>query len=361
MQAPMKSVEKNESKDISKNGQIKFNDPLRLREVVIESIRSIESDPCFPTLEDMILLDMLGKLSARSLGSVLIEFSNQTQEKLFALSFNDWWLEAFNNPGEISPESLEIVLRLGRTHRYTQDSHWQKLLIAIWRLGNNRISFIKSLEKADSFVILRHLPKSVSVAVARAAYPGNWAGVIEGDSLKAEIPEMRIEKILNEAVRLAPPRDLKLLSRYKSDKDLLDYLRGVDVREEKEIYGAAPKDSIIHRMRPPFYPIFDFEEQDLRLVMQAVSMDEWALAMFNTLKTDRKKVESQFSDKMKILFIEKLKYLDANPPMPEEIGYAREKIGKIVHAITETNAKAKLAVPIQLDSQKKNNGGESAA
>ena len=114
---------------------------------------------------------------------------------------------------------------------------------------------------------------------------------------------------------------------YRSELELLDYLRFADPVEERDISGAVQVGSLIHKMRPPFFPVFDQSAEVLASFGARVSMDQWALALFNLPRPERAKIDSHFSDKQRFLLVDRFKRFDTQPPTAEAIGQARERIG----------------------------------
>lgn len=72
------------------------------------------------------------------------------------------------------------------------------------------------------------------------------------------------------------------------------------------------------------FHVLEMKPEQAKVVVPAISLDQWALAMFNIPKSDRRGVESQFSEKQRFLYFERLKQLDARNPSQKLVGEARE-------------------------------------
>lgn len=314
------------SKGAGQNGDLKFTDPLRTREVILQTVEILltQHRKVFPTLQDMILLDHFGLENPSSLGALILEFPMEQQRTLFSYSFGTHWLNSLNEPGELTPSCLDILQRLVRNARHEGSREWEDLLIAMWRLESRRVEFIRSLDQSDAFSVLSHLPKSLAVSIARSAFPGSWGVVLDPKFTPKDISADRLVKLTQNARAMVPLRDYKVLERFRQQKDLLDYLKVVEPNEEREIYAVTPSDSLIHSLRPAFFHVLEMKPEQAKVVVPAISLDQWALAMFNIPKSDRRGVESQFSEKQRFLYFERLKQLDARNPSQKLVGEARE-------------------------------------
>lgn len=310
---------------------LKLSDPIRIRELIRGLIESVTAHDHFPTLSDILTLNDYGKYNPSGLGSILVELPPLVQKKLFGITGDiPHWLDAFHKPDNLGIESLNILEKLARTARDDADSEWEKLLIYIWRLGISAASFLQTVEYEHAMTILSALPKSVSIRIARWAFPGNWGSLLKYDNVLVPLSTEQIREISQRALETKPLASYKNLKQYRSDLELLDYLRIAEIAEERDIYGAAPHDSFIHKVRKPFYPIFDQEEETLRSIVPKIAPEEWAMALLNVAIPDRKKVDALFTEKQKFLFIERLRYYDANPPGRHTIAQSRDKIASLL-------------------------------
>jgi flagellar motor switch protein FliG len=102
------------------------------------------------------------------------------------------------------------------------------------------------------------------------------------------------------------------------------------VSEEREIYEASPKRSVINKVRAPFYRVLDLDDATLKEVSQVVPMDQWVVALFNVSRPERKRLVDQFSEKQRFLFMEMMKRMDAQSPERTRVGMMRERIAQTV-------------------------------
>lgn len=311
-------------------GDLKFSDPIRMREVLLQSVRTLSESETFPTLQDLIILDRAGKKTPGSLGALLSEFSGDLQKRLFSYSFQNHWLEALVEPSEVNSEVLETLSRLMRVTRSTEDIALQQLLIYVWRLDDRMADYLRAIDRDESLAILAHLPKTVSVGAARAAFPGNWGAVLDTHFKPKPLTKERIEKLAQKALQIKALRDFSILEQYRQERDLLEYLGYAEPPEEKEIYLASPPQSVIHSMRPPFYKVFELNSEQLDKVVPRISLDDWALALLNTGRNDRREIEKKFSEKQRFMLIDKLKKLDHSAPDRIKVVQARERVARVV-------------------------------
>jgi len=118
------------------------------------------------------------------------------------------------------------------------------------------------------------------------------------------------------------------LQAYKKDKELIRYLYIASVEEERDIYEASPENASIKKMRPPFYMIFDASEDDIASIVQHFNIEDLALALFDTPRDWRAKIEKQMDEKEKFLYYEYLKQFDRAKPKREEIGSVRMSVAQ---------------------------------
>lgn len=323
---------------IGSAGDVKFRDPLRTREFVNARIQELMEAKHFPNLEAMIEMDKLAQRSPRELGALLMEFPKTKQEEIFSLSSHPSWLDAFSNPGELGSETLELLDRISRIHGEGHDPEMDKLLIQVWRLGEDRVKFLKSMSKEEAFSVLKLMPTSISVPAARLAFPGNWAALLDPTYEPKKLPEGRKKEIMWYSIEEKPLLDFKALEKYRQERDLLEYLQIAGVNEERDIYEALPVESFLWQVRPPFYKVMMAEKSILAHVFERATLDDWALALFNVQRDMRQPIEEFFNSKQKFLFLNKMRTIDTSQVEKRILGLAREKIGRI-YAEVSRNAK----------------------
>lgn len=338
------------TKSVGNGSDLRFNDPLKTREVVHQTIDSLfqQHRKVFPTLEDMLLLDRFGELNPSALGALVLEFPADQQRLLFSYSYKMHWLVGLNEPGEIGSASIDVLQKLIRNARHEGTPEWEQLLISFWRLDEERVAFIRSLDQDEALAILVRMPKSLSVGIARKAFPGSWGTVLNSTFQPKEISQKRIVQITEQAKSKVALRDYSMLDRFKQEKDLLEYLKFTDPNEERDIYAVTPPGSLIHSLRPAFYKVLELDETLLKEILPHTKFEDWALAMFNLPKPDRRKVELSMGEKQRFLYFERLKQLDSSNPSALQVGLAREKM-----AVLTTKLQSQL-------SENKNNEDQAS-
>lgn len=330
---------------VSGAADLKFSDPIRVREVTARMMDSLQALPGFPNHYDMIALDDFGRKHSRELGAILHEFPAQMQKKLFSMSFHSCWLEAFNKPGSLGLECMELLQKMLHHPRNEKQNEWESCLIYVWRLEDERVRFIQKLKKDHAFAILSELPKNIAIDTGRKAFPGAWAMLLNPESSGAMPSEEEIREISDSALKLKPLFDLSLLQRYRNESELLDYLKYATPYEEREIYEASPEDSSIHRLRKPFYPMLEQDRETLEEMIQKASVNEWAMVLFNVERSGRKVFEELFSEKQRYVFKEQLKNLDIHGMNFEKMAAARERLANILSEVLKQKAKVQPTSP----------------
>lgn len=326
------------AKDTSRKGlnDVKFSDPIKTREVISKGVRLLAENPAFPNLRDMIIIDRFGAEHPAALGAIVMEFPLEVQKKLFSYSFADHWLHAFAEPGDLDSDCLALLQTLIRQVR-DEDTSWQKLLLTVWRLGDERVTFIRSLPQEEALAVLGHLPKTIAVGTARAAFPGSWGVVLDPNFRPKNLSRETIEMLAMRGAQVKPLREFTLLEKFLHERDLLDYLKTSEPGEERDVYGASPQDSMIHQLRPPFFKVLELDDASLDQLVPRVSLDDWSLALFNIGKNERRSIEKRLSDKQRFMLFERFKAFDGNPPAKQTIGDARERIARYAQSFLKNN------------------------
>lgn len=310
------------------SGRVQLNDTIRMTEVIMGLIRNVESSGRFPILQDMALFEQYIQSHPRSVGGLLAEFPSQLRSKLFSYSYSPNWLNGLTDAGEIDQVAFELMNKLVRIERSAGSGKWDQLLILCWRLDSQLPQFLKNLDSQDSFLILKSLPQSIALQTARTLMPGEWAVVLKKGGPQRTLSEEKIEKYSALALEILPLRSAVVLEQYQQDTDLIKYLKITDPSFEKEVYGAAPAESELAKLRPPFYPVLDASPEVLKEFTSLVPMEDWALSFINLQRKVRASVDSQFSDKQKFRLAELLRRYDKAAVNIEVVGDARERIAK---------------------------------
>lgn len=317
-------------------GDIKFNDPLKIKEHFAETVNILEKDQSFPNLEDMIKLDTIAEQNPDMLGAIVKEFSLGMQKKLFSYSNHTNWMQGLIEPGTLNIKSLEIIIRLSKNRIKIDNYKWEEILILCWRLNADLIIFLHDIPENEAKNILKALPSNISIPYGKKVFPGSWGELLNIDKDIYIPDESTIEKYKQKILNIRPLNNYDTLTKYKHQKELLKYLRIADINEEQDIYTASGEDSIIHKIRPPFYKVFEKQEPDiLKKLVSQFSIQEWAYALFNTPRDLRRNIEYLFTDKQKFLLIETFKTLDKQNINKEEIGIIRELIAQKLYMLSK--------------------------
>lgn len=311
----------------SQSQEVKFNDPIKMKELASSLIGFLVNSGKFPNHHDMFVLDRLGQTAPDKLGGLLMEFPATVQTELFKYSSGHHWVQSLNEPGFLDFECLEALQALAQNTRDERSMKVKSAVLAVWRLGDSRSKFLRTMPRDEAFALLSEMPKSIAVAEARKAFPGAWGAILDSNFKGKELNEKRAQEIHDMAIMLEALADISEVKRYRSDKELLEYVKIADPVEEREIYEAASGDSLIHKIRPPFYPVFMQSEDVLKVFVGKISVDRWALALFNVVKSERQTVDKHLSEKQKFLLIERFKRFDQQAPSAEAVGSAREFVG----------------------------------
>jgi hypothetical protein len=319
----------------SVNGDLRFSDPIRLQSAIVVTISYLSKSKDFPSLKDMLLLDEACLENPSSVGALFMEFPLDMRQKIFSLTYGAHWLEALVKPGILDINSFELTHRLNRIIRKQNEHEWQNLLISVWRLNDRRGEFLRNLDQKDAFSILDPLPKSVALKTAREMYPGSWAILLDPKYEPHPLDLEKIFEITSEALKLYPIRDMSEIEKFKHERDLIGFLRCADPKTEKEIYIASSKESLIHQIRPPFYRVLELTGEELVLFVPQISLNDWATALVNISKFEKKNIEAIFGQKQKLRFNELINLNESNGIAVEIVGLCRENIACQLRKFTE--------------------------
>jgi hypothetical protein len=312
----------------SVTGDVRFSDPLKTREMIAQGIRTLESQKGFPSLEDMEILQRFGESKPRELGALIYEFPPGLREKVFSYSRGEFWLYGLSDPSEVSSSSVEVINKCLRVQHKESESQLEELKILIWRLDDKSAEFFRGIDQTEAFSLMFDLPKKISLTIARGSFPGSWGTLLNPNFKPQPISNERIAELRKRTLELLDLRDLNSLSKFKKESDLLDFLRVSDPHTEKEIYVAAGSGSMLATIRPPFYKIFEMSDAIRERLAGQMRVEDWAVALFNVNRDQRRLIESFFGDKQKFRFLELMKSFDRNPPPVENAGDLRARAGR---------------------------------
>ncbi len=292
-------------------GDVTFHDPIKTLDIVHIKLNQIEQSKTFPTLKDVIALDSLCQGNPVNLGSLIFEFSQESQKTIFKMGRNTNWLQAFSSSGMINQTCMKTLDVMTRERDFcANDRDWEDLLIQVWRLGDKAVNFFKTIDSEHAFIILNLVPKSFSLEIAKKAYPGSWGKLLENRNANVVIDPKIIKDYLRKALEIEPWFQVKMLENYKKDKELLSYLDRVNVEDEKDIYDTLQADSFILKVRPAFFKVFELEEDKLKIVVDTFPIEKWALVLINSSRNYIRIVSEKLDDKKKMVFSTHLKRID---------------------------------------------------
>ena len=320
----------------SHSGDIKLTDPLKNREMVAQGLRILETQKGFPSLEDMLILHKFGEAKPGELGALIYEFPQELRSRVFSYSFGEFWLHGLSDPTEVNSSCVEVINKCLRVQRRDADYKLEELKILIWRLQDKNAEFFRGVDQNEAFSLMFDLPKKISLTIARSAYPGSWGMLLDAQFKPQVIADDRIAKLKERAIALLELRSLNALSKFKKESDLLEFLLVADPLTEKEIYVAAGSNSLLPTIRPPFYKIFDLNEDARMKLSSMMRVEDWAVALFNVSRDQRRLIESYLSEKQRYRFLELMKSFDGNPPSRELAGEMRARAGRFAAEIEKT-------------------------
>jgi hypothetical protein len=318
-----------EKNNLANAGNLQVNDSLRLADKIDELLQKLNEDPAFPCLEDMIDFEDKVIEDPAFIGTILQEMPRKMQEELFRRGSSPKWLDAFFQNTTLDIDKYQFVLQLSYRKRDPAAKAWQELLISLWRLGEDLTNFMKTIEQRDALGILAWMPTRISIPTAREAFPGGWGILLKSDFKPSPLPEKMILDLMEKATTRKAFNSLEMVNRYRHERGLLDFLRICTLEEERDIYRASKGDAGIHLLRPPFYPIFEGSEEDLKQLADQVTGPDWGRALFNVDRGLRSKITQFFNDSKNYQMIETLKQCDQGGISMNEVGQMREKIARI--------------------------------
>jgi hypothetical protein len=314
----------------SGTSNISLSDPTKTIALIKSKIEQIQTSETFPNLNDMIMLNELVKNDLETFGYIIYEFNQDSQNLIFSRGCGDNWYQAYNEVGSPSVKCLNFLEKMSRNRNYNSSKQFEDLLIMCWRLGDKLKDVIAKIEYKDAMSILFYIPKSLSIPVARDVFPGRWADVLSNKKIPAITNKEKIESYKSLCATVFPLLSVDALESYRKQRDLLIYLKHSSPVEEEDVYKILGSESELSSLRPPFYVLFDLSLEDKRRLVDAFSLSQWALALFNVPRDLRKKIDEVLNDKERYLLGDSLKYLDQYPPVQDEVGAVRETIAKFV-------------------------------
>lgn len=316
------------------SSDVRMLDSLEFLEHVQSGIKFLNSHADFPRLEDMLIFESFAEKNPGEFGSFLLEMPYDLRMKIFGYSQSLPWLDAMTQPTDVGKLTLDCLRKCLRVQRNDKEVAWQNLLVLVWRLKDHGQTFFQGIPQNDAMAIMAHLPKGDGLHWARMMFPGSWGQILDASFRPKPLDELTIRKYSEKALSILPLRKADVVDNYRAEKEVLQYVRMASVQSEREVYMAAGESSSIRAVRAPFYPFFDMNAEQYKVILAKFNMEEWAIALFDTPKPDRKIFESIMSQKQKVRLYEMFRRLEAKHPGPIVTADVRERIGVQVAVIT---------------------------
>lgn len=333
------------------SGDVTFHDPIKTIDIVHLKMDQIEKSGTFPTLNDLMTLHAMGETLPERLGALLSEMPSQWQKNLFPLGQGQAWLEAFCHPGRIDHECLMTLDRLGKERSFVgSDRTWEDLLIQLWRMGEKSIPFFKKIPQEHAFIILSVLPKSMSLGIAKKAFPGAWGRLLDNKLGQVLISPPVLNDYLSQTLAIEPKYEWKLLETYRKDRELLQYLDRVTIDDEKDVYETLPDDSFVLRVRPAFYRIFELEGEEWNKFVAGYPLEKWALVVMNSSRQYIRKLGEALDDKQRLVLSQYLKLLDSDFSPEDQIHWRKAM------ALTMSQQTSEKQAPVVEKSENQGSG-----
>jgi hypothetical protein len=328
----------------SGSSDIKMLDSLEFLKHVSSGLSMLEKHKDFPRLEDMLIFEEFAQKNRAEFGAFLSEMPHDLKMRVFSYSSSLIWMQALIQPSDVGNMTLEQLQKCMRIQRNDADARWQTFLILVWRLKDKCGLFFKGMPENDAFAIMSYLPKSDGLRWAKEVFPGNWGKILDGSFQPEPLNDVAIERHSKRALEIMPYQTMDLLERHKTEVEVVKYVRTTTPQVEREIYLAAGENSKLKEIRPPFYPFFELDEEQYKTLSTKFSIDEWAVALFETSKTDRTKFESQLPPKLKSRLHEYFKKFDMKDAPSKELRAAvRDRIAFTINQEFLRGAKGSTA------------------
>jgi hypothetical protein len=321
------------------SSEVKMLDSLKFLEHVTMGIKLLSQHSDFPRLDDILIFENFLKKNKGEFGAFLAEMPFDLRMRIFGLSNSLDWMEALNDPTDVGNLTLEELQRCLRVQRNAKEAPWQQFLILVWRLKDRCGEFFKGIPEKEAMAILAHLPKGEGVRWAREIFPGNWGQILDVTFRPEPLDELTVKKYSKKALDILPLNDSTLLSKFKGEREILNFARFATIQAEKEIYLASGEDSNLRKIRPPFYPFYGLNTEQYKQILPKFSIEEWSLALFNTPKAERQVFESLLQPKQKARLYEYFRKLEQREAAQSQVADVRDRIGQQIESLLATESK----------------------
>lgn len=289
-------------------------------------IMTLSQERFFPSLGDLILLEDLLKKDPLSFTYFVNLVPSEQRNSIYAHGRSEDWIEAFCDAGVPSQEAVMIVERMLLNHSLQRKKEVEEVLILLWRCSNSlEMVFSSNDKQSTSLALLSHLPKDLSLPIAKNLYPGSWAEVLTFQDLDVlDLSELNVYK--ERALKFKPLFDEQSMKTLVERKDLFEYLDFTSPEFEHDVYKVLGKDSDISKLRPPFFPLFDLNSRDFEMILSNFNLAQVALVCLDIPRKLRGKLEELMNEKQKEMFIEYLKSYDKSRPLLQDIASERREM-----------------------------------
>jgi hypothetical protein len=216
-------------------------------------------------------------------------------------------------------------------------------------MGEKSIPLFKKIQQDHAFLILNALPKSLSLGVAKKAFPGAWGRLLENKPGQVLISPQVLNDYMSQALAIEPRFEWKLLENYRKDRELLQYLDRVSIDDEKDVYQTLADDSFVLRVRPGFYRVFEQEGEQWKQFVAGFPLEKWALVAMNSSRSYIRQITEALDDKQRVVFSQYLKILDQGFSAEEQISWRKT----MAEAMPARDNSSKVGA---VDSEQEGNG-----
>ena len=310
-------------------GKLSFSDPTRSTELLRDKIKQILDSQTFPNLDDMTILMDLLEHNITSFAFFVYELPKQVQDEVYAKGKTDLWYKGFSEIGELDPDIFHSIDRMLRSRNYKSTEVFEELLIQCWRMDNNLGKFLQKIDKKEAMSILYYLPKNIAIKVARDTFPGGWGDLLSDEKIPAISNSDRLKTLIEMSYEFSPEYTKSSLDTYIKRQDLLEYLKLCQTHEEEDIYKVIGDGSPLEQIRPPFYKFFYLDEKLMRTVFDKMTIDRWAIALFDINREYRSKIDAILDEKEQYMINAYHSQLQSTGVNKELISQVKEDIGAI--------------------------------
>lgn len=291
---------------------------------LLERNRDLFQNPDAHLLE---FLEKRGSEDPKVMGSILAELNESELLEIFRYGKGEWWFVALSNPGVLNAKSLKVLnevdrLRMRRhfaeaTDTFKESDAETKALLVLSRLPESKLSELCQGMSPDSiFPVLIHLPKRLSLATAKAAFPGHWARFLEYDENTSKFDPSVLKELAQKSLREVPLRNVEEIRNFFNELDTATYLDSAPPEDERDFYKVLPESSKIRKFRFPFFKIIEGEKDVLKTLGPVLNVPEWAQVLYECDERDRDKILTVLPERLSYQIRQVLKAL-----APEQVDH----------------------------------------